>query len=388
MKQLYINNKRVIISEDSYFPFTYKVTDLENVDFINIPSSKTINIPINAQNNEIFGYICEITRQLYDATDNKVSVSFNQIKKATYQLFDDSQLVSEGLVVIDNITNTDYECTLYDVLIDLIESLEDQTLDELVIKNKLNNNPLNVALNSSSAHLMSYIPEYGIHPVFGKSDSNLNKSKIVCKTKSEGSFKTDVIDLPVELDPLQARTFKSYDSHWAIPVISIMDAISEKNPKIEFTNKVRQRIYDLYMQLNKPTMGKESAYDEFTNQSHSNKTLDFAPNGTWMGGGDGDIDTYNAYSGGYTTTIRNGNNHIKVGYDMTFKDDTTYQSNMYMQYGGKSFFSYTPKGTVVGVIRVKSFLTLKDNLSDDILYVSKPVENRIELIKDINCFFW
>ena len=41
MKQLFIENKKVLLDENTYFPFTYKISDLENVNIINLPKSKT-----------------------------------------------------------------------------------------------------------------------------------------------------------------------------------------------------------------------------------------------------------------------------------------------------------------------------------------------------------
>ena len=70
-KQLYINNKRLVIDEEqTYFPFSYKINTLEDVSIIGVPVSKTVTIPRCSQNDEIFGYIGELTRKTVGYTDN------------------------------------------------------------------------------------------------------------------------------------------------------------------------------------------------------------------------------------------------------------------------------------------------------------------------------
>ena len=85
MKQLIINGELAFIDKDQYFPFTYKISDLEEINIINFPSTKSIMLPRNTQNDEIFGHIAEITRNNYGFSDNQSGVSFNQIKKASYE---------------------------------------------------------------------------------------------------------------------------------------------------------------------------------------------------------------------------------------------------------------------------------------------------------------
>ena len=84
MKQLFINNKRVVIEESTYFPFTHKVSDLQDVSIIGLPVSKSVTIPRCAVNDEIFGNIAEINRVALNNGENKIGVSFNQIQKTNY----------------------------------------------------------------------------------------------------------------------------------------------------------------------------------------------------------------------------------------------------------------------------------------------------------------
>lgn len=61
MKVLLINGQRVLL-DDTYFPFTHKVVDLDEPINLNLPISKDVNIPKHPINDLIFGYIGNITR--------------------------------------------------------------------------------------------------------------------------------------------------------------------------------------------------------------------------------------------------------------------------------------------------------------------------------------
>lgn len=133
MVQLYINEQLAIIDENIYFPFTKKVIDFENPTLINFEGSKTITLKRCVENDDIFGNIAEITRLTYGFEDDKSSILFNQLKKITYKLLDDGILISEGIIQITNITETNYEIELYDNIINIIESFEQTKLSDLDI---------------------------------------------------------------------------------------------------------------------------------------------------------------------------------------------------------------------------------------------------------------
>ena len=123
MKQLFIENKKVLIDENTYFPFTYKISDLENVNIINLPKSKTVNIPRCPQNDEIFGHIGEITRINVNSNDNKIGISFNQIKKCEYKLCNESVVIGTGLLIVNAVNDENYEIQLYDYLVKKLEEI-------------------------------------------------------------------------------------------------------------------------------------------------------------------------------------------------------------------------------------------------------------------------
>ena len=133
MKVLLINGEQALIDKHQYFPFTYKISDLDEVNIINFPSTKSVMLPRNTVNDDLFGNIAEITRTNFGYDDGQSRVSFNQFKKANYTLMYFSEIVSEGILRIVNITNTYYEVELYDKAIELLEELEDVELNEMNI---------------------------------------------------------------------------------------------------------------------------------------------------------------------------------------------------------------------------------------------------------------
>lgn len=73
---LFKQDSRIQMPDNTYFPFTHTISDLETVNIIGVPSSKTISIPRSQQNDELFGYLCDITRDNFGYEDGKVGVSF------------------------------------------------------------------------------------------------------------------------------------------------------------------------------------------------------------------------------------------------------------------------------------------------------------------------
>lgn len=258
MKQLYINNKRVIIAEDTYFPFTHTISDLENVNVIGIPSSKSITIPRCPQNDEIFGYIAEITRINSDSTDNFIGVSFNQIKKCNYILYNNSEIISEGLILIDNITESEYSITLYDKMIEKLELLEgnDTTYEYYLNSCVLNvsGSPLNI---KSTAFNVSNINNYSeLKSVVCIKDDSFDKKTIRCinvtgTTGTTGFESTNT--LPTDCTSLQLRTLKNYEVNYAVSVNDMVAAINSKyDDIIEIDNDLVEEFNDLHILTNSP----------------------------------------------------------------------------------------------------------------------------------------
>lgn len=251
MVQLYINNQQVIVDENIYFPFTKKVFDIENPTLINFECSKTITIKRCVENDDIFGNITEITRVTYGFEDNKSNILYNQLKKIKYELYNDSEFISSGIVKITNITETEYELELYDDIINVIENFDETKLSDLDI---YENNGTTIFSKPCNLYYI-YEQNPPIVPVFGIEDYDFDKKKIVCRVRDENneSWNFQKTDLPSELTQIQARTFKSYSHSYALPINKIFESINKKYGEvIEVDNSVYDLLGDLHIKLNKP----------------------------------------------------------------------------------------------------------------------------------------
>lgn len=256
MKQLYVQNKRVLIDENTYFPFTHTISDLENVEVMSFPTSKTINLPRCKQNDDVFGHIAEITRINVDSSDNKIGLSFNQIKKCEYVLYDENIVVSKGLVIIESITESNYEVTLYDQLIQKLEELDgDEDTGEYFLTD--------IDLFTSEFRANSFDMKHQVTgltlpivPVLGIKDnkSDLDSKIIRCNTKSGSTYEYKNIDLPTECTSLQLRTVKAYEFNYACPLSTTIAAINSKyGNTIKYDDEIKYLMDETYMLLNQAT---------------------------------------------------------------------------------------------------------------------------------------
>lgn len=265
MKELYINNIKALIPQDTYFPFTYKISDLEEINIINFPSSKTVSIPRNSQNDYIFGYVAEITRKNMSSLDNLSSISFNQIKKATYELYNDSQLISTGLIVITNITTDNYEVELYDGIIDKLEQLNGNAETGEGYLNNLDiilndNSTFSLTCNASSIKALN---ETGteVVPLFNICDSTSTGTDVVCLDKqivnNNTTYKYKNLTLPTELTPLQFRTVKPWDIGYGVKLNTLIKSINTEYDNIITTDTFTTNLFnDVHLLTNKPSNKK------------------------------------------------------------------------------------------------------------------------------------
>lgn len=227
MKRLEIENKIAIIGKDDlYIPFTYKVVDFENADVINVPASKTITLPFCQQNDEIFGYIGKIERKNIYLNDDGISAEFNPIKKCEYTLYYNSKIVSSGLLIMNQITNEGYECSLIDGIISKLEILdrEDNTLNNIDLYD-LDDNLINFkSFYSTTTPLLSTDTSGFIATVNYSEDTNDN---IYCY--DEIHSKRQVVSLPEAISPIQAQSVKDYDVDYAIKLKALFQSLNKKD---------------------------------------------------------------------------------------------------------------------------------------------------------------
>ena len=368
MKQLIINGDLCLINDSQYFPFTYKISDLEEINIINFPSTKTVELPRNSQNDEIFGHIAEITRINYGYEDNKSGISFNQFKKAEYTLLNNSEVVSEGILRIVNITNDNYEVELYDNAINLLEDLEDKYLNELEIINPQTGLPLSEKINHQTIKEMT-TKDYGVNPVFVDFDSKYTGTQIYGNQEGVGE---KILELPIEMTPLQMKTFSAADIPLTIHITKLMDMIEAKEP-IEFSSEVKGLLAYMHMLLKKPvnslipTVTKMES-DTDTSVADDKELLAFHNYAWW------EEETGNLY------TVFNGEYQVEYEYD--FKVETTQAGDVITQYDGvNNTNSNTNTNDSLGILGVST--TVYKYPTE----LVKSIFTKIELRKNVNAFY-
>lgn len=238
MKQLYINNKRVVLNENTYFPFTHKISNLDDFTIIGLPVSKSVQVPRVVDNDEIFGHIASITRLTAASSENLIGISFNQTQRVEYELINNNEVISTGVIQIVNITDEFYEIELYDKLIDLIEtfSTEETYMDTLDI-----------------------ITENGVFSGYTNADfiKNLNDAnsevKVLANINTDTTYENCVVNtstgiqkvnLSSPLTNIQFRTLKNYDFEYAIPLTTAIRSINNSyDDLIEIESSI-QDIFD------------------------------------------------------------------------------------------------------------------------------------------------
>lgn len=367
MKRLLINGKLAVIEADQYFPFTYKISDLEDINIVNFPSTKSFMLPRNTQNDDLFGHIAEITRLNYGYEDNKSGVSFNQFKKATYELLSDSQIISKGLVRIVNITNDFYEVELYDQAIDLLEELEDKEISELTITNPQTGLPLSERINYETIKDMTE-RDWGITPIFVDYDSKYTGTKIY---GNQEGFGNKVLELPREMTPLQMRTFSAADIPFTMHITKMMSMIENRH-RVEFSPYVKELLAYVHMLLKKPKNNLISTSTDLRSntatKSADDKDLLVWHNYDWL-----EVENF-WYS------IFNGNYQAQYEYDM--KIETTQVGNIITQYDGVNYtIDNATEGAFIGIMAVDTSVRLRGG------GFSQSIFTKIPLYLDRNAFY-
>ena len=368
MKQLIINGNLCFINDSQYFPFTYKISDLEEINIINFPSTKTVELPRNSQNDEIFGHIAEITRINYGYEDNKSGISFNQFKKAEYTLLNNSEVVSEGILRIVNITNDNYEVELYDNTINLLEDLEDKYLNELEIINPQTGSPLSERINHQTIKEM-VTKDYGVNPVFVDFDSKYTGTKIYGNQKGVGE---KILELPKEMSPLQMKTFSAAEVPLTIHITKLMDMI-EASEQVEFSTEVKGLLAYIHMLLKKPTNNLVSTVTK-VNPTTSTKNANDKDTLVWHNY------SWSLKTGGWYLML---NGEYQIQYEYDFKVETTQKGDIITQYDGFKYTnSNTHSGSLLGILAVDTSINILGEESSN-----KSIFTKIPLYKDRNAFY-
>lgn len=380
MVQLYINNRQVIVDENIYFPFSKKVIDFENPILINFEGSKTITIKRCVENDDIFGNIVEITRVTYGFENDKSNILFNQLKKVKYELYNDGEFISSGIVKITSITETEYEIELYDNIINVIESFEETKLSDLDIYE----NDGSTVYSKPVTKLNILDTNSPVIPVFGEENYDFSKTKIFANEYNNTFGASDIkfIDLPTELSQIQARTFKSYSHSFALPVKKVFESINKKyNNIIEVDNNIYNLLGDLHIKLNKPNI--INFFNDSVITGGTTSYFNLAPSNYLYG----DF----KYSNTTDLNLQIKNQKIEIKSDLNFEFKTDNPSHnlaniMTTEYINGQFVNHyftEADGTNMGKLYIKSKLKFYNSVNE-VLYESKENKNPIVLLQNIN----
>lgn len=259
MKLLYLNNKRLVISDDIYFPFNQKVSDLEDISIIGLMASKSVSIPRCQINDEIFGYVGQINRVVINDQDNKIGISFNQTKKAKYILYNNSSKISEGIIKITNITEKEYTIELYDKLIELLTDFEgDDTTGEGYLSEldlKLSGNTT-FSMISKGFNVYTYLKDATseVKPCFNiKKYDSTGTNAMVSYVPSSGVTYPRVITLQEEMTPIQFRSLKNWELDYAVPLSTVFRSINAKYENIiDVDTKLTTLFNDVHFNMGQP----------------------------------------------------------------------------------------------------------------------------------------
>lgn len=380
MKQLYLNNKRVILSDDTYFPFTQKVSDIEDVSIIGLIATKSIKIPVCPENDEIFGYVADITRVAIGNADDKIGVSFNQIRKCEYTLYSNSEIISSGVIRIAKITDSDYEIELYDSLIDKIETLRgDETTGEGFLSE------LDIILSDDSTFYMECEANnikidlnndlHEVKPCFNikEYDSSGNEARVTYVPTSGFSYHSTV-ELASDLTPISFRSVKGYELDYAIPISTVIRSINNTYDILTYDSSLNTLFNDLHLKLGSPKAipsrttysingANLTTYSGYINSvtPTSDSSIDMKIGTTWK------LQDNGKYKVKFPVTIT-----------MTPVNDTDYISN----FNGIDFPAITDDGTKIGEIFLNTYIASYDSGFPN--FTNIPQNVKIDLYKGQN----
>ncbi len=134
--EIFVENTRLDLSQDISTEFTYNIDDIQDFASRNTSFSKTIVLPGNAVNNQVFGHIFEFgSSNFYDPAMPNVGYNFNAAKSAACVIYVDKIQIFKGVlrlleIVIDNGT-IEYECAVFGELGGFVSALGNARIEDL-----------------------------------------------------------------------------------------------------------------------------------------------------------------------------------------------------------------------------------------------------------------
>lgn len=118
MIELYIENKKIDITDDLEINFTYESVDPDKLSSIKNSFSKTVNIPGTASNNITFGHIFRYDKYIPLSGPIKIDNYYDPHKKVNWFINKNGAVINRGYCTLDNILvknerDITYQLTLY-----------------------------------------------------------------------------------------------------------------------------------------------------------------------------------------------------------------------------------------------------------------------------------
>ena len=136
MIEIFIENKRLDVTQDLESLITYAIDDVRDFSSRNTSFSKTIVLPGTANNNKLFGSIFDAKiSNPYDSTDDNVETNFNASVAADCIIFQNQMQVLKGtLRVLEIIVDggfIEYEVAVFGELSGLVAALGSKRLEDI-----------------------------------------------------------------------------------------------------------------------------------------------------------------------------------------------------------------------------------------------------------------
>lgn len=118
MIELYIENKKIDLTDDLEINFTYESIDPDKLSSIKNSFSKTVNIPGTANNNITFGHIFRYDKYIPVSGPVNIESYYDPHKKVSWFINKNGSVINRGYCTLDNIIvknekNITYQLTLY-----------------------------------------------------------------------------------------------------------------------------------------------------------------------------------------------------------------------------------------------------------------------------------
>lgn len=118
MIELFIENKKIDITDDLEINFTYESIDPDKLSSIKNSFSKTVNIPGTPNNNITFGHIFRFDKYIPVSGPSNIESYYDPHKKVSWFINNNGSLINRGYCTLDNIIvkderNITYQLTFY-----------------------------------------------------------------------------------------------------------------------------------------------------------------------------------------------------------------------------------------------------------------------------------